>query len=95
MEDQLTVKRMDYRDIPQYGKRFDRVISVGMVEHVGRGNYQLFIDCVKKVMEPKVNEKTKLLEARLQVLSANERDNQGVCRRIQREIRKLKKEQNL
>lgn len=52
LEDQLTVKLMDYRDIPQYGKRFERVISVGMVEHVGRGNYQLFIDCVKKVMEP-------------------------------------------
>lgn len=52
LEDQLTVKLMDYRDIPQYGKRFDRVVSVGMVEHVGRGNYQLFIDCVKKVMEP-------------------------------------------
>lgn len=52
LEDQLTVKLMDYRDIPQYGKRFDRVISVGMVEHVGRENYQLFINCVKKVMEP-------------------------------------------
>lgn len=52
LEDQLTVKLMDYRDIPQYGKQFDRVISVGMVEHVGRGNYQLFIDCVKKVMNP-------------------------------------------
>lgn len=52
LEDQLTVKLMDYRDILQYGKRFDRVVSVGMVEHVGRGNYQLFIDCVKKVMEP-------------------------------------------
>ncbi|MCB6609823.1 cyclopropane-fatty-acyl-phospholipid synthase family protein [[Clostridium] symbiosum] len=51
LEDQLTVELMDYRDIPQYGKRFDRVVSVGMVEHVGRGNYQLFMDCVKKVME--------------------------------------------
>ena len=39
----------------------------------------------------KVNEKIKLLEARLQVLSAKEKDNQGVCRRIRREIRKLKR----
>lgn len=38
-------------------------------------------------------EKIKLLEARLQVLTANEKDNQGVCRRIQREIRNLKKKQ--
>lgn len=39
-------------------------------------------------------EKIKLLEARLQVLAANEKDNQGVCRRIQREIRNLKKKQS-
>lgn len=31
---------------------FDRVVSVGMVEHVGRDNYQLFMDCVKKVIKP-------------------------------------------
>lgn len=49
----------------------------------------------KDEIKMKVNEKIKLLEARLQVLSANEKDNQGVCRRIQREIRKLKKKQNL
>lgn len=42
----------------------------------------------------KVNEKIRLLEARLQILTANEKDNQGVCRRIQREIRKLKREEN-
>lgn len=41
-----------------------------------------------------VDEKIRLLEARLQVLTANEKDNQGVCRRIQREIRKLKTVQN-
>ncbi len=40
-----------------------------------------------------LNEKIKLLEARLQILTGNEKDNQGVCRRIQREIRRLKKEQ--
>lgn len=40
-------------------------------------------------------EKIKFLEARLQVLTANDKENQGVCRRIQREIRNLKKKQNL
>lgn len=52
LEDQLTVKLMDYRDIPKCGCQFDRVVSVGMAEHVGRGNYQLFMDCVKQVMKP-------------------------------------------
>ena len=28
---------MDYRELPGYGQPFDRVVSVGMVEHVGRG----------------------------------------------------------
>lgn len=50
--DLLTVERMDYRDLPKYGKQFDRVVSVGMVEHVGRENYPLFMDCAKKVIKP-------------------------------------------
>lgn len=35
--------------------------------------------------------KIKLLERRLDVLTAREKDNQGVCRRIRRDIRNLKK----
>lgn len=52
LEHLLTVELMDYRDLSRCGKKFDRVVSVGMVEHVGRSNYQLFMDCVSKVMEP-------------------------------------------
>lgn len=52
LEELLTVELMDYRDLPKTGKRFDRVVSVGMVEHVGRDNYQQFLDCVNQVMEP-------------------------------------------
>ncbi len=51
LQDSLTVELMDYRDLPKYGKKFDRVVSVGMVEHVGRENYQLFIDCVRDVLK--------------------------------------------
>lgn len=52
LEDLLTVKLMDYRDLPETGLSFDRAVSVGMVEHVGRGNYQLFTDCVNSVLKP-------------------------------------------
>lgn len=52
LEHLVKVELMDYRDLPKYGQTFDRVVSVGMVEHVGRDNYQLFMDCVKKVMKP-------------------------------------------
>lgn len=49
--DQLEVELMDYRDLPKCGRTFDRVVSVGMVEHVGRPNYQLFNDCVAQVLK--------------------------------------------
>ncbi|MBB5262964.1 cyclopropane-fatty-acyl-phospholipid synthase [Catenibacillus scindens] len=51
LEDYLTVELRDYRDLPSSGKTFDRVVSVGMVEHVGRENYQLFMDSVSKVLK--------------------------------------------
>ena len=53
LEGQLKVELADYRELPDIIKTpFDRVVSVGMVEHVGRENYQLFIDCVRNVMKP-------------------------------------------
>lgn len=51
LEDYLQVKLMDYRDLPKSGMKFDRVVSVGMVEHVGRENYQLYIDSINEVMK--------------------------------------------
>lgn len=35
--------------------------------------------------------KIELLEMRMKKLISNEKENQGVCRKIQREIRKLKR----
>ena len=51
LEEQITVELMDYRDLSNLGKQFDRVVSVGMVEHVGRKNYQLFTKCINKVLK--------------------------------------------
>ena len=51
LEDFLDVKLLDYRDLPKLGKKFDRVVSVGMLEHVGRENYQRFVDSVSDIME--------------------------------------------
>lgn len=52
LEDFLSVELMDYRDLPKMGKKFERVVSVGMIEHVGRENYPLFLECVDKVLCP-------------------------------------------
>lgn len=52
LEDYLEVKLMDYRDLPNADLSFDRVVSVGMIEHVGRENYEEFMSCVKSVLKP-------------------------------------------
>lgn len=52
LEDLLRVELMDYRDLEKSNLEFDRVVSVGMVEHVGRDNYQLFLNCVNHVLKP-------------------------------------------
>ncbi|MDO4339991.1 MAG: class I SAM-dependent methyltransferase [Eubacteriales bacterium] len=52
LEDLVKAEILDYRDLPKSGYQFDRIVSVGMVEHVGRENYPLFMKCVKKVLKP-------------------------------------------
>lgn len=53
LQDSLEVKRMDYRELEKSGLQFDRIVSVGMLEHVGRGNYELFMKNVDAVLKPK------------------------------------------
>lgn len=52
MEDRLEVRLMDYRDLEKSGLSFDRVVSVGMLEHVGRGNYECFLQNAAAVLKP-------------------------------------------
>jgi cyclopropane-fatty-acyl-phospholipid synthase len=49
----LDVKIMDYRDLIKSGLTFDRIVSVGMLEHVGRKNYELFIKNADAVLKEK------------------------------------------
>lgn len=48
---QISVELMDYRDLAKSGRTFDRVVSVGMLEHVGRDNYELYIKNVDSVLK--------------------------------------------
>jgi cyclopropane-fatty-acyl-phospholipid synthase len=41
LQDQVDLQLFDYRDLPQDG-RFDKVVSVGMFEHVGHANLALY-----------------------------------------------------
>lgn len=52
LEDYLTVELMDYRDLTKTDRTFDRVVSVGMLEHVGREQYDVFLKTASHVMKP-------------------------------------------
>lgn len=41
LSERVTLELLDYRDLPQDG-RFDKVVSVGMFEHVGHANLALY-----------------------------------------------------
>ena len=51
LEEYLKVELMDYRELITSGMQFDRVVSVGMLEHVGRDNYELFFKNVDAVLK--------------------------------------------
>ena len=47
LENQVTFKLLDYR---QLGEKFDRIVSVGMFEHVGRKFYKTFFNQIEKLL---------------------------------------------
>ena len=51
LEDQVEIELMDYRDLPSTGRRFDCAASVGMLEHVGRSQYEIYMDTVEAVLK--------------------------------------------
>ena len=48
LENQVTFKLMDYRELDE---KFDRIISVGMFEHVGRKFYKKFFKQIEKLLD--------------------------------------------
>jgi cyclopropane-fatty-acyl-phospholipid synthase len=47
----VEVHLMDYRDVPEH-KLFDKIISVGMVEHVGTRNLQEYFNKINRLLKP-------------------------------------------
>ena len=48
----VEILNMDYRDIPRFQRKFDKVTSVGMMEHVGYKNHRKLMENVKEVIKP-------------------------------------------
>jgi cyclopropane-fatty-acyl-phospholipid synthase len=51
LEKGASVDLLDYRELAASGVAFDRVVSVGMLEHVGRRNLPVFLGVVQRVLK--------------------------------------------
>ncbi|HVO55715.1 MAG TPA: cyclopropane-fatty-acyl-phospholipid synthase family protein [Solirubrobacterales bacterium] len=50
--DRVDIRVMDYRDLASLGERFDAIASIGMVEHVGSANIDLYARTLAGLLEP-------------------------------------------
>ena len=49
----VTIRQIDYRDLPQSGlPAFDKIVIIGMIEHVGYKNYRELMDVVNQMLKP-------------------------------------------
>ncbi len=48
--DKVTIALEDYRDTAASGRRFDRIVSVGMFEHVGRAQFETFFQACARML---------------------------------------------
>jgi cyclopropane-fatty-acyl-phospholipid synthase len=50
--DRVEIRVMDYRDLAGSGERFDAVASIGMVEHVGASQIEVYAQTLAGLLEP-------------------------------------------
>ncbi len=51
LEGKADVYLMHYADLPKLGLKFDKIVSVGMFEHVGKGNIRRFFEVVSGLLK--------------------------------------------
>ncbi|OAA86284.1 SAM-dependent methyltransferase [Clostridium ljungdahlii] len=52
LQGKVEVKLADYREIANEKEKFDRIVSVGMIEHVGRKNLSTYMEDVRNMLNP-------------------------------------------
>ncbi|GMN03657.1 class I SAM-dependent methyltransferase [Erythrobacter sp. MTPC3] len=50
VEDKVSVELVDYRDFAAEGRTFDRIVSVGMFEHVGQPQFETFFQACANLL---------------------------------------------
>ncbi len=53
VENLVKFELLNYQDLAERGDQFDRVVSVGMFEHVGRGNQAQYFKAIDKMLKPR------------------------------------------
>ena len=51
LDDKIEIRRQDYRDLAEEDQQFDKIVSVGMFEHVGKENIPLYFEAVDKLLK--------------------------------------------
>ena len=51
LQDKVQIDLVDYRDLVAEGRQYDRIVSVGMLEHVGRSNYPLYMETASHLLK--------------------------------------------
>ncbi|HLI48126.1 MAG TPA: cyclopropane-fatty-acyl-phospholipid synthase family protein [Chthonomonas sp.] len=52
LEDRVQVRLQHYQQLADEGLTFDKIISIGMIEHVGKAHLKEFVSCVRKLLAP-------------------------------------------
>lgn len=50
LSDRVSIELVDYRDFAAAGRRFDRIVSVGMFEHVGQAQFETFFKACANIL---------------------------------------------
>ncbi len=50
LADRVSIALVDYRDFANAGRRFDRIVSVGMFEHVGQAQFETFFKACANIL---------------------------------------------
>lgn len=50
--DRIAFELVDYRELPARGETYDRIVSVGMFEHVGRPQFERFFRACANILAP-------------------------------------------
>jgi len=50
--DKVQFELLNYQDLQSRDLTFDRIVSVGLFEHVGRGNHQIYFKTINKLLVP-------------------------------------------